>query len=75
MSKLLLVDFKKFEKLLYKLSFARSRQKGSHVVFHHEDGRTLSVPDHGSKDLSRKLIRRLIKQINVEVDDYINLLD
>ena len=75
MSRLTLIDFKKFEKMLYKLGFTRSRQNGSHVVYHHNDGRTVSVPNHGGKDLSRKLIRRLIKQIDVSIDDYINLID
>ena len=75
MSRLVLTNFREFEKILYKLGFIRSRQNGSHVVYHHSDGRTVSVPNHGSKDLSRKLIRRLIKQIDVSIDDYVTLLD
>jgi predicted RNA binding protein YcfA (HicA-like mRNA interferase family) len=75
MSRLVLANFREFEKILYRLGFVRSRQNGSHVVYHHNDGRMVSVPNHGSRDLSRKLIRRLIKQIGVSIDEYNDLIN
>ena len=73
MSKLALTNFRELERILNKLKFSRSRQKGSHVVFHHSDGRTVSVPYHGSKDISRQLLRSILNTIDVTIDDYNNL--
>ena len=74
MSRLTLVDARSFEKLLFRLGFVRTRQKGSHVIYHHEDGRTVSVPFHSSKDISRQLLRGLLKKIDVTVDEYNDLI-
>lgn len=75
MSKLQLIDAKTMEKLLVVLGFERIRQKGSHVFYRHKDGRTTTVPFHSRKDLARPLIRVIINEINITIDDYNNLLD
>ena len=75
MSRLAIIDFRSFEKILLRLGFKRTRQRGSHVIYHHKDGRIVSVPYHKGKDLSRQLLRSLLKQIDITVDDYNNLLN
>ncbi len=40
MSKLPLINAKEMEKLLFKIGFEKSRQKGSHAFYRHPDGRT-----------------------------------
>ncbi|KUO73034.1 MAG: hypothetical protein APF77_20380 [Clostridia bacterium BRH_c25] len=70
MSKLQLIDAKKMEKLLYEIGFERVRQKGSHVFYRHKDGRTTTVPFHSSKDLARPLIREILQEINLSVEEY-----
>ena len=74
MSRLVLMNAQSFEKLLFELGFKRTRQKGSHVIYHHEDGRTVSVPFHGGKDMSRQLLRSLLRKIDVSVDEYNDLI-
>ena len=74
MSRLVLINARNFEKLLFELGFEKSRQKGSHVVYHHEDGRTVSVPFHSNKDISRQLLRSLLKKINISIDEYNDLV-
>lgn len=74
MSKLKLIDAKTMEKLLLKLDFVRVRQKGSHVLYRHVDGRTTTVPFHISRELARPLIRQIISEINLSVDDYNTIL-
>ena len=74
MSKLQLIDAKNMEKLLMNLGFYKVRQKGSHVFYRHEDGRTTTVPFHISKDLARPLIRVIMNEINISVDEYNSLL-
>ena len=53
MSKLPILTAKELIKVLKRFGFKRIRQKGSHVFFAHEDGRTTIVPVHPGKDISR----------------------
>jgi len=55
LSRLLIIDAKKMDKLLFKLGFRKVRQKGSHVFYRHPDGRTTTVPHHSGRDLARPL--------------------
>lgn len=72
MSKLKLVNAKKMEKLLLELGFEKVRQKGSHVFYRHADGRTTTIPHHKSRMLARPLIREILREIEITVDDYNN---
>lgn len=56
-------------RILEMLGFKEIRQKGSHKHFRHRDGRTTLVPFHG-EDLARGLIRKILKDIEVSVEEY-----
>lgn len=75
MSKLPMVKAEVMEKLLFYLGFIIKRQKGSHVFYRHPDGRYTTIPHHGHKDLSRSLLRAILRQINITPDEFISLLD
>lgn len=70
MSKLRIVNFKTMRSLLLHLGFEEVRQKGSHVFFKHPDGRTTTVPDHAGRDLARPLIREILREINLTVEEF-----
>ncbi len=70
MSKLRLVDAKTAEKLLFSIGFDRIRRKGSHAFYRHPDGRTTTLPHHKGRILSRSLLREILKEIKITVDDY-----
>ena len=72
MSKLKLVNAKTMEKLLLKLGFEKTRQKGSHAFYRHVDGRTTTIPHHKARMLARPLIREILREIEITVDDYNN---
>lgn len=74
MSKLQLITATELEKILYNLGFEKIRQKGSHVFYRHKDGRTTTIPFHTNKDLPRPLLRVILQEINVSVDEYNKLL-
>ena len=40
-----------------------SRQKGSHMIFYHEKGVRLTIPDHGTKELHPKIVKSVLKDI------------
>jgi len=65
-SRLKIIDAKTMEKVLYHIGFERVRQKGSHVFYRHTDGRTTTIPHHGSRLLARPLLR----ESEITVDEY-----
>ncbi len=75
MTKLRIVNFKIMYNLLLQIGFEAVRQKGSHVFFRHPDGRTTTVPNHAGRDLSRPLIRQIVRDINLTADEFEEALD
>lgn len=75
MSKLPMVNFKTMDKLLHRLGFTAVRQKGSHVFYRHQDGRTTTLPRHGNRDIARPLMREILREISVSPDEFIDLLE
>ena len=70
MTRLQLLTASKLERLILGLGFVKVRQKGSHAFYRHEDGRTTTIPHHSSKDLPRPLLRAILREIQLSVDDY-----
>ncbi len=70
MSHLPVVDFKTMDKLLNNLGFKAIRQKGSHVFYRHPDGRTTTLPNHPGRDLSRPLIREILREIGLDPQEF-----
>ena len=70
MSKLRLIDAQTMEKLLFHLGFQRIRQKGSHAFYRHTDGRSTTVHHHKGRVLARPLIREILREIEIGVDEY-----
>ena len=57
--------------LLVTLGFTCVRQRGSHMQFRHPDGRGTTVPDHGGRDISPSLLRKIARDIGMTVDELI----
>ena len=48
--------------------------KGSHHFFHHPvSDRITSVPLHGSTDIGRGLLRKIIKQAGLTIEEFLDL--
>ena len=75
MSKLPVANFKTMDKVFRHLGFIAVRQKGSHVFYRHTDGRTTTLPNHGSRDIARPLIREILREIAVSPDEFVKLLE
>lgn len=75
MTRLPIVNFKTMEKILLKLGFQVSRSKGSHVFYRHPDGRTTTLPNHPGRDLSRPLIREILREIELTTDQFVKELE
>ena len=57
-----MISAKDLIKILLRLGFELKRQKGSHKLFQHKDGRTTVIPDHGTEQIDRGLLNKIIKQ-------------
>ena len=75
MSRLRIVDARTLEKVLFALGFESVRQKGSHIFYRHSDGRTTTIPHHRGRVLARPLIREILREIDITVDEYNKILD
>jgi predicted RNA binding protein YcfA (HicA-like mRNA interferase family) len=74
MTKLTPIRPEKLEKLIFSLGFSPLRQKGSHVFYKHPDGRCTTIPFHGGKEIKPNLLLGILKEINLERDEYFRLL-
>ena len=54
--------------------FTILRIKGSHHVLGHEDSRRTVVPVHQGKDIKHGLLRKIIDDAGLAIDDFIALL-
>ncbi len=57
-------------RVLEKLGFEKIRQSGSHVVFHHSDGRWTTVPLHKGKDVAKGTLSKILKDIGLSYEEF-----
>ncbi|OGI19074.1 MAG: hypothetical protein A3B68_07685 [Candidatus Melainabacteria bacterium RIFCSPHIGHO2_02_FULL_34_12] len=69
-----IVKSKGLEKILLKLGFIKTRQKGSHAFYKHHDGRYTVIPHHPSRDLSPILVLKILKEINLSRKEFERLV-
>jgi predicted RNA binding protein YcfA (HicA-like mRNA interferase family) len=58
-------------KLLEKHGYNQVRQRGSHKQFRHNNGGATTVPDHSGKDISPILLRQILKDIGLTIEEFI----
>jgi predicted RNA binding protein YcfA (HicA-like mRNA interferase family) len=73
-SHLLIVNFKTMDGVLRSLGFNAVRQKGSHVLYRHPDGRTTTLPNHAGRDLALPLVREILREIELTPDEFSELV-
>jgi predicted RNA binding protein YcfA (HicA-like mRNA interferase family) len=49
----------------------RSKAKGSHRQFRHEEGRCTTVPMHKGRDISPVLLRIISKDIGMNIQEFL----
>lgn len=65
MDKLSPLSSRKVVKALESQGFRQIRQKGSHLIFEHPDGRMTVVPSHSTKKIKKGLILKIIKDAQI----------
>jgi predicted RNA binding protein YcfA (HicA-like mRNA interferase family) len=74
MSRLPTLKAKDLIKILSRLGFQEIRQRGSHKFFQHPDGRTTVVPFHPGEDISRALLKEILKDIQITEEEFFKLI-
>jgi predicted RNA binding protein YcfA (HicA-like mRNA interferase family) len=64
---------KKVVRILEKIGFAKIRQKGSHLIMRHSDGRMIVVPVHVGEDIGPGLLMQIIKESGLSKEEFIDL--
>lgn len=68
--KLAPIGGKKLIKILNEKGFAVKRQKGSHVQLEDDFGRRVTVPVHPSRGIGRGLLRKILRDAEISVEEY-----
>jgi predicted RNA binding protein YcfA (HicA-like mRNA interferase family) len=50
--------------------FVFQRQTGSHAFFKHPDGRRVSIPMHGDRDIGGGLYFAILKQLGITEEEF-----
>lgn len=57
-------------RILEEMGFVAVSQRGSHIKYRHGDGRQTSVPFHQGRDLSPVLLREILREIGVTLEQF-----
>ena len=61
-------------KALEKLDFRFSRQSGSHKIYKNAQGKRVTVPSHKGKVLHPKVLKSILKDADVSLNEFFKLL-
>ncbi len=74
MSKLPRVTSRQVIRALERAGFVAVRQRGSHAFLQHQDGRATVVPVHKSEDIGIGLLRKILRDAEIEPHEFQKLL-
>ena len=74
MTRLPRVKGKELVRALERAGFFVDRTRGSHVFLKHPDGRATAVPIHARETLGPGLIRAILRDVEMNVDELVKFL-
>ncbi|MCH8192122.1 MAG: type II toxin-antitoxin system HicA family toxin [Chloroflexi bacterium] len=75
MTRLRLVSYRELTGVAEAVGFQWIRRVGSHNTFRNVEGRIVVIPDHGSQVIVRPLLRKILRDMGLGLDEYHRLLD
>jgi predicted RNA binding protein YcfA (HicA-like mRNA interferase family) len=57
-----------------KFGFSKTRQTGSHERWNHPDGRAVTIPLHGGREIGPPLFSKILRQPGVTLDEFQKLV-
>ena len=75
MAKLPSLNARKVIRALKRAGFLKDRQKGSHLILIHPETKARTVvPVHSGRTIKEPLLRAIVRDANLSVDEFIGLL-
>jgi len=62
-----------FRRVAVRLGFTRVRQTGSHERWANPDGRTVTIPIHGGREIGPPLYSKILAQLGVTPEEFRSL--
>jgi predicted RNA binding protein YcfA (HicA-like mRNA interferase family) len=62
-------------KALAKIGFQPVRQRGSHIIMKHPDGRGTVIPVHPGEELGRGMLMEIISDVGLTKKEFLELLE
>jgi len=59
-----------FQRVARLLEFALIRQTGSHERWNRPDGRAVTIPVHGGREIGPPLFYKILRQLGVSLDEF-----
>jgi predicted RNA binding protein YcfA (HicA-like mRNA interferase family) len=59
-----------FQRVAVLLGFILKRTSGSHQQWEHPDGRLLTIPVHGSREIGPPLFFKILRQLDVTLEQF-----
>ncbi len=75
MTRLRLVPYRELSKVAEAAGFHWVRREGSHNTFRNAEGRIVVIPDHGSQVIVRPLLRKILRDLGLSIEEYHNILE
>jgi len=74
LTRLRLVPYRDLKRVVEAAGFQWIRCEGSHNSFRNAHGQIVVVPDHGSHVIVRPLLRKILRDVGLSVEQYERLL-
>ncbi|MCI0477757.1 MAG: type II toxin-antitoxin system HicA family toxin [Anaerolineales bacterium] len=75
MSGLRLLAYRDLARVAEMAGFRWKRCRASHNTFQSDDGRVVVIPDHGNQVIVRPLLRKIIRDMGLTVEQYNRLTE
>ncbi len=62
-------------KALAKIGFKLVRQRGSHLIMKHPDGRSTVIPVHPGEELGRGMLMEIMNDVGLSKKEFLELLE
>jgi predicted RNA binding protein YcfA (HicA-like mRNA interferase family) len=59
-----------FRRAAARLGFTRLRQTGGHERWGHVDGRAVTIPIHGGREIGPPLFHRILEELGISAEEF-----
>jgi len=75
LTRLRLAPYRQLRKVAEAAGFDWVRCEGSHNTFRNAEGRIVVLPDHGSQVIVQPLLRKILRDMGLSVEEYHDIVE